>query len=163
MDSAHTLLILRHAKAEPAGPDDVARALTKRGRADAAAAGRWLARHGYQPDLVLCSPARRTRETFTEVAAALSATPEVRWPAQLYAASGTSLLALLTELEDRFSTVLLVGHNPSVSQLSAILDDAVGEEEPLRTATVAVHAVAGSWADCGPGRAKLVTRHTARA
>jgi phosphohistidine phosphatase len=74
MDSVtvRTLVILRHAKATPYRGDDsdVDRPLTARGRADATAAGHWLAAHDLRPDLVLCSPARRTRETWAAVGAA---------------------------------------------------------------------------------------------
>ena len=63
--SERTLVILRHAKAErPAELADADRPLTQRGHADAAAAGAWLAARGYRPDLVLCSPAKRTRQTW---------------------------------------------------------------------------------------------------
>ncbi|OZV80042.1 hypothetical protein CA850_15085 [Micromonospora echinospora] len=63
--SARTLVLLRHGKAErPEGIADWERALTERGHADAVAAGAWLARHGFRPDVVVCSPARRTRQTW---------------------------------------------------------------------------------------------------
>ncbi|GLY22625.1 histidine phosphatase family protein [Micromonospora sp. NBRC 101691] len=63
--TARTLVLLRHGKAErPEGIADRERALTERGHADAAAAGTWLARHGFLPDVVVCSPARRTRQTW---------------------------------------------------------------------------------------------------
>ncbi|XTZ13535.1 SixA phosphatase family protein [Micromonospora echinospora] len=63
--TARTLVLLRHGKAErPEGITDRERALTERGHADAAAAGAWLARHGFLPDVVVCSPARRTRQTW---------------------------------------------------------------------------------------------------
>ena len=74
MDSGHTLVVLRHAKAagEP-GVNDTQRPLTGRGRRDAGAAGRWLLAQGIRPDLVLCSSARRTRETWEQVSAAMGA------------------------------------------------------------------------------------------
>ncbi|MEV0324879.1 histidine phosphatase family protein [Micromonospora echinospora] len=63
--TARTLVLLRHGKAErPEGIADRERALTERGHVDAAAAGAWLARHGFRPDVVVCSPARRTRQTW---------------------------------------------------------------------------------------------------
>ena len=62
---ARRLVLLRHAKSD--WPDDVPdheRPLARRGRRDAPAAGRWLRKSGYVPDLVLCSTARRARETW---------------------------------------------------------------------------------------------------
>src|SRR4051812_21010657 len=83
-DFMRTLVLLRHAKAEhPAEGSDFDRRLTTRGLADATAAGAWLASSQLSPDLVLCSPATRTRETWSSVSAAL-ARPEVRFEQSLY-------------------------------------------------------------------------------
>ena len=67
------LMLLRHAKAELGGPGmtDFERPLAGRGRKAAARMGRYLAENGLAPDLVLCSPARRTRETWEIASAAL--------------------------------------------------------------------------------------------
>src|ERR1051326_8020454 len=69
---ARRLIVMRHAKAGelPGGPD-AERALTPRGRADAARAGQWLAEQGFVPDAVICSPARRARQTWRQVEAEL--------------------------------------------------------------------------------------------
>ena len=63
------LILLRHAHAEPgaAGQADFDRPLSSQGLAEAEAAGRWLADQGLVPDRVLCSPARRARETLEAV------------------------------------------------------------------------------------------------
>ena len=159
-----TLVILRHAKAaNPDGVDDPDRPLTSRGHADAAAAGAWIAHRGFLPDLVLCSPARRTRETWHGVALALSTAPKVRYGKDLYEASATSLLDALGRVGDDAVTVLLIGHNPAVSQLSILLDPDRADPEGLRTAGVAVHRFEGSWVECGPDVAGLAAAHTARA
>lgn len=156
-------MILRHAKA--ATPDavaDVDRPLTARGHADAAAAGAWLARRGLVPDLVLCSPSRRTRETWHDIASALTSAPRVRYEEDVYAASVHDLLDLVTGVTDAH-TVLLIGHNPSLSRLSALLDPDHADPDGLRTAAAAVHTVEGDWVDCGPGAAPLSRSHVARA
>src|SRR5262249_13960879 len=73
MTTSRTLVILRHAKAEaPNRAADLERSLTERGHADAGAAGAWLVARGYLPNLVICSPARRTRQTWHGVAVALA-------------------------------------------------------------------------------------------
>ena len=68
-----TLILLRHAHAEPAAPGqaDVDRPLSPEGLAEAEAAGRWLVEHALVPDRVLCSPARRARETLEAVLGAI--------------------------------------------------------------------------------------------
>lgn len=155
----HTLVIMRHAKA--AGPElmaDVDRPLTARGHADAAAAGPWLKRHGYQPGLVLCSPARRARETWQSLSIESAS---VMFDRRLYGGTALELLDVVAEVEDDIRVVLLIGHNPALSDLSALLDPAHGED--LRTSGIAVHAVDTSWARWGPGSAPIAETHTARA
>jgi phosphohistidine phosphatase len=162
-----TLVILRHAKAErPSGVADVDRPLTERGHADAAAAGVWLVSRGYAPDLVLCSPAKRTRQTWHGVAMALTGAgaPEVRYERALYADGVTKVLKLLRSVPDEAGTVLLIGHNPTVSMMSALLDrSGAGDSDGLRTSGIAVHELDGGWSDYAPGAAALVATGTARA
>jgi phosphohistidine phosphatase len=161
--STRTLVILRHAKAaNPEGVADRDRPLTPRGHADSAAAGAWLDHSGLVPDLVLCSPARRTRETWHGVALGLSSAPEVHYADALYGGSVRTLMAAVRETADDVSTVLLIGHNPALSDLSAAFDPEHADPDGLRTAGVAVHRWTGNWVDCGPGSAPLSKTHTAR-
>ena len=75
------LILLRHAHAEAAahGQDDIDRPLSRQGQAEAEAAGHWLKQHGYQPDRVVYSPARRTRETVEQVLAILGYLEQHGW------------------------------------------------------------------------------------
>jgi phosphohistidine phosphatase len=167
MTTTRTLVILRHAKAErPAGVADADRPLTDRGHADAGAAGAWLVARGYRPELVICSPARRTRQTWHGVAVAMAGdgSPEVRYEADAYAAGPAELLGLLRTVPVEVGTVLLIGHNPTMSMLSAALDPAgPAASDGLRTSGLAVHEPDAPWDALAPGRARLVTAHTARA
>jgi phosphohistidine phosphatase len=157
------VVILRHAKAaNPEGVADRDRPLTPRGHADAAAAGVWLDHSGLVPDLVLCSPSRRTRETWHGVALGLSSAPEVHYQDALYGGSAAALMAAIRGTADDVATVLLIGHNPALSELSAVFDPKHAEQDGLRTAGVAVHSWTGSWVDCGPDSARLSKTHTAR-
>jgi phosphohistidine phosphatase len=144
-----TLVLLRHAKADrPNGVADIDRPLTERGHADAASAGAWTAKHGYIPDLVLCSPSRRTRQTWHSVAVALAGagSPHVRYERPIFDGTAQDMLALLQSLDDE-RVVLVVGHNPTISQLSALLDAAGDvDSDGLRTAGVAVHRGKTEWA-----------------
>ncbi|HZN71979.1 MAG TPA: histidine phosphatase family protein [Micromonosporaceae bacterium] len=167
MSSGRTLVLLRHAKAErPDGQPDLDRSLTDRGYADAGAAGAWLATQGHVPDLVICSPAKRTRQTWHSVAVAMaeSTHPVVRYERAVYDGTARDLLELIRQAEDGTRTLLLIGHNPSVSDLSALLDPTGdADSDGLRTGGVAVHTVSGAWTDCGPRLAPLAATHTARA
>src|SRR5256885_142937 len=162
-----TLVILRHAKAErPAAVADEDRPLTQRGHADAAAAGAWLAARGYRPELVLCSPAKRTRQTWRGVAVALTGpgAPDVHFERALYYGSAEDALDLVRQVPATIGSVLLIGHNPTVSMLSGLLDRGTDRDsDGLRTSGIAVHAQDGDWAGYAPGSAPVIASHTARA
>lgn len=115
------LILLRHAHAEPAAPgqDDIDRPLSLRGQAEAEAAGRWLRDHGYLPDRIVASPARRARET-TEQVLALLGYVEQRQDPRIYEATPGTLMQVADEHRE-LSRLLLVGHNPGFEQLAALL------------------------------------------
>jgi phosphohistidine phosphatase len=161
-----TLVLLRHAKADrPPGVADLDRPLTARGHADAAAVGGWLARHGHRPDLVICSPSKRTRQTWHGIAVALAegAAPVVQYEDDAYDGGPGDLLSLARAAGEKVGTVLVIGHNPGISLLSAVLDpSAGGDSDGLRTSGLAVHRVSCRWSDLAAGSAALTDTHTAR-
>ena len=114
------LWLLRHAEAEPAsaGLTDFERPLTAAGRAQAAAAAAQLRQLDVRPDLMLASPALRASETALIVAQRLQCPAVVRYQPSLYQASAAQLLAALQGCEAGVSTLLLVAHNPGLSQLA---------------------------------------------
>jgi phosphohistidine phosphatase len=163
-DETRQLLLLRHAKS--AWPDvaDNERPLNDRGRRDAPAMGRWLQDGGYVPDLVLCSPTRRTRETWDLLSGELGGHPLVRYEQRIYEATALSLLHLLREAGGDHRTILLIGHNPGVAELAVgIAQMTDGPEagpldrarEKFPTAAVAVLDFKGEWADLIPGEARM--------
>jgi phosphohistidine phosphatase len=156
------LVLLRHAKsAWPEGVPDHDRPLAPRGRRDAPAMGRWLRAAGHVPDLVLCSTARRTRQTWELVQPALQATPPVRFEDQIYEASAATLLELVRGAPPAAKTVLVIGHAPGIPELALLLAGAAPAAvmERLRakfpTAAVAVLELTGRWGRLGPGTARL--------
>jgi len=114
------LIIFRHAHAlKPvAGQRDFDRALSERGRRDAALMGAALAEVGLIPQMALVSPALRTRQTWEQAASAFP-DAEVEYIASMYDAPATSLAQLVQDYEDRAGTIMLVGHNPGVHELAA--------------------------------------------
>jgi phosphohistidine phosphatase len=157
-------MLLRHAKSDWPDVADQARPLAKRGRHDAPAVGRWLAARGYLPDVVVCSTARRTRQTWELIAPELGGSPSVTFEPRAYDASALTLLYLARELPDRYRTALLIGHNPAISELASSLagppqDAPPAEAGPPRlsfpTAAVAVLEFAGDWPALAPGEARL--------
>ena len=130
----HTLYLLRHAKSSwsDATLVDHERPLSPRGRRDAKRIADHLLRLGIVPALVLCSTARRTRETLELVGRALDAAT-VSLESELYAASATTLLERLHAVPEEVGSVMLIGHNPGLEHL-ALLVASDGAERGRRRA-----------------------------
>lgn len=161
--TSHTLVLLRHGEAEPArsGRSDAERPLSREGRAQAQAAGAWLAANGLLPELVLCSPAQRTVQTWANLAGSAGPTtpsPTVGYEPRLYTQGVQTLLGLLAGVSDDLSTVLIIGHNPAISLASALLSPPF-DGQGLPTAGLAVHRSEASWADWVELGAPLVLRN----
>ena len=165
-DKTRQLMLLRHAKSDWPDVPDRDRPLAKRGRHDAPVVGRWLRDHGYLPEAVVCSVARRTRQTWDLVAPELGGSPSVTFEPRAYAASALTLLYLVRELPAAYRSVLLIGHNPGIAELAASLaGPPPGNGDPpspgLRfpTAAVAILEFPGDWAGLdpsAPGQARVV-------
>lgn len=150
----HELILLRHAEAEPTSADeeDRDRALSPHGEQEAQAAGRWLAAHGVRPERLLCSPARRARRTAELAAAALGHAPTMQLAEEIYDATPGELLALLDQHADTAS-VLLVGHNPGIERLVALLVE--GRSDDFRGMPPGGLAVLHLNGALEPGQARL--------
>lgn len=157
-----TLVVVRHAKADRyTGVDDVGRPLLPRGRDDARAAGAWLDAEGLTAGLIVTSPARRAAETTEGLLTAYGThPPSVVYEESVYDASLGDLLHVARGLDEDDDTVVLVGHNPSVS---ALVRELTGQSAQLRTCGIAVIGVDTTWADTAAGSCRLVTAATPRA
>jgi phosphohistidine phosphatase len=174
------IVLLRHAKAErPIGTPDFDRPLTARGHADAAAAGAWLAYVGQLPAVVICSPAKRTRQTWHGAALGMAepptravqsppgvahpaTAPVVRYETGVYDGRGEDLLEIVRTTDQDAESLLFIGHNPGISELSHLLDQVHADPAGLRTSGIAVHVATGGWADLAAGSAPIRAWHTAR-
>lgn len=133
------LILLRHAHADAAmtGQADLDRTLSAVGQAEAEAAGRWLLDHALVPDRVLCSPAVRTRQTL-EAVLAQTGYVEQRVEGRIYDAAPGGLISVLEEHRD-VRRLLLVGHNPGLEQVVALLHSGrSGEYRGMPPAGIAV-------------------------
>jgi phosphohistidine phosphatase len=117
------LLLLRHAKAERLQPGghDPDRVLAARGRGDAKTLGTYLARHAFIPDRVMVSTAARTRKTWTLLAAAMGLAPPVSFEERLYDASPKTILQAIKATGPDAGTLMVIGHNPGLQELAAML------------------------------------------
>ena len=155
------LMLLRHAKS--AWPDvaDHDRPLAGRGRRAAPAAGRWLRESGQVPDLVLCSTARRARETWQLAEEELCARPRTTFEPRVYGASAAELLELARQTPSGVRSLMIVGHEPTMSELTLALagDDRGSTLDRVRakfpTAAIAILAFTGSWPELGSRKAQL--------
>jgi phosphohistidine phosphatase len=129
------LLLLRHAKAEAArtGLPDVERALSAGGRANALEAAQCIAHAGLPIDVALSSPAVRARDTALIVATALDIASLLRFEPDMYPGTPGALLALLQRCEPQARSILMIGHNPGISELAQQLASG-GPALELRTA-----------------------------
>ncbi|GAA2666067.1 SixA phosphatase family protein [Streptomyces aculeolatus] len=156
-----SIVLLRHAKADWAQDSDHERPLAERGRADAPAAGDFLAAHDIDPDLTLCSSAKRTRETWKLVVGKLPRRPRTVYEERLYEASLGELIQVLNEVPDDVSTLLVIGHNPGMHGLAdALAGSAEGDtlsrlSRGFPTSGVAVVEFAGSWKSVEHGVGRL--------
>lgn len=153
--STRKLVLVRHAKAATGSPD-VQRPLAPRGVRDAAAIGQWLADRGLTPDRAVVSPARRTVQTWEIAAGHLGEVAPPHVDDLMYVNTVEDLLAVIHPTPDEVTTLLLVGHNPSMVELATILDDGSGDTDARAelsrgypTSGVAVFALSTSWGDVG--------------
>ena len=149
-----TLSLLRHAKSSWSNPTlpDRERPLATRGVTDAPLMGKAMAERGIDPDLVLCSSARRTRVTLELVLPELRVEPKVVYVDALYHASPEQMLKMLREIEPGANRVMMVGHNP---EIQAFALDVVGSgpkhfRDRLRTkyptaGLAVINFVSGLW------------------
>jgi phosphohistidine phosphatase len=161
MTEQRQLIVMRHAKAGelPGGPD-VERALRPRGHRNASAAGRWLADRGLIPDLVLCSHARRARQTWQYVGAELGGDPAVVNDPRLYEADAADLIEIFAETQPHVRSLMYVGHNPAAADL---VDFLTGSPIGFPTSAIAVIALTTAWSGlhaAGEGAGQLTASWT---
>jgi phosphohistidine phosphatase len=154
------LIVLRHAKAvHVAGMADRERPLTGRGERDAHRAGAALGDMGLAPDLVLCSPSVRTRQTAELALAEFAPAAPVHHERDIYLGHPDDLLELVRRTDADVRTLLLVGHNPGAHELVLDLTGAVEQDDPgFPPGAFAVIETATGWTDLWPGEGRAVTR-----
>lgn len=166
-----TLLLLRHAKSSWDDPalDDFDRPLAKRGREAAPRMAREMTRRGWLPDRALVSAALRTRQTWELVEAELPRAVPAVPDRSIYEAPAECILDAVRSTPAAVETLLVVGHNPGLEDLVALIaaaDSAPDAMEKVRrkfpTAGLARLSFAGAWADLGPGGARLTDFLTPR-
>jgi phosphohistidine phosphatase len=152
------LHLLRHAKSSWEEPwlADHDRPLAPRGRRAIAAMSRHLDEQRIEPELVLCSTARRARETLDGIEPAL-ARAAVSIEPELYGAAAAGLLARLHQVDPTVRSVMVIGHNPGLHDLALLLARPGTSQLDAKfpTGTLATLAISG-WTALEPGTAALI-------
>jgi phosphohistidine phosphatase len=145
---ARTLYLLRHASALPAASGDIDfdRALSEEGLAQCARLADHV--HDIRFDKIFCSPAQRTQETFRNVVK--SDAVELR--EEFYNAAAATLLRSIQSTEEAYEHVLVIAHNPGISDLARALGMSIARTFP--PGAFASFTVDGSWQDAGPETCK---------
>jgi phosphohistidine phosphatase len=166
-EQSRTLVLLRHAKsAYPDGVADHDRPLAPRGQREAGLAGDWLRANVPAIDGVLCSTAARARETLAHT----GIDAPVRYADRLYDAVPGTVIDEITHVDDHVAVLLVVAHEPTVSQVALGLAGADSSNTAaveristkFPTSAMAVLRLTGSWKDVELGSAELVDFHVPR-
>ena len=148
-----TLFLMRHAKSSwnNTNLSDFERPLNERGLRAAPHIGKIMFERQLQPELIVSSPADRAKQTAQLIKETVPTAGEIQFDKRIYEASVPTLLQILSETDEQFESVMLVGHNPGFENLLMIL---TGELHPMPTAALAVIDLSiNNWreinADCG--------------
>lgn len=154
-----TLLVLRHAKSSWSNQNmsDFERPLNGRGRQDAPRMGRWIKQQDMTPELIVTSAAERALTTAELVALDSGYDAELRVTRQFYLASPGAYIAALRTLDDSYTRVMVVGHNPGMEDLVEAL---TGLATGMPTAAVAcIELPITSWAALKPDESGRLRHH----
>ncbi|MDR2081655.1 MAG: histidine phosphatase family protein [Campylobacteraceae bacterium] len=118
-----TIYFIRHAKSDwGVKCDDFDRSLNKRGEKDAPFMAERLKKYGVKPDIVISSPAKRALSTAKIIVDELKLSENrLKTDINLYLTSPQEYLRLIRKIDDKYSAVFIVGHNPAITEICEIL------------------------------------------
>ena len=161
-NNRRTLVLVRHGKSSwDLDVDDHARPRSARGRRDAEAIGRFLSERSLRPDLVYCSTATRTRQTWECAMAGGATATEVQYRREIYQAWVPELMKLIRNAPEAINTLLVLGHAPGIPDLVEYVcvrtqsSDWAQLDSKFPTSGLAVVNVPGPWTELGKARAEL--------
>ena len=154
---------MRHAKsAWPTGTgNDFERPLTDRGNKAASRIGGWIQEHDWLPDQIICSPAKRVKQTVDHLCQQIGMDSRtVEYDKRIYEADQSRLMTVLRETNSATAQLLMVGHTPAFSDLLNFLcSDSThpAADRLMPTATLAIIALKTTWLDLDQGSGELVS------
>ncbi len=141
------LYLMRHAKSSWKNKDleDYQRPLNKRGKRDASFMGKVLKKRGVFFDIIISSSAKRAYQSAKRVAKEIGYDKKILKDKKLYLISFEEFLDYIKNLDDKYKSVLIIGHNPDISKLFSYL---TGKESKMPTAAVGALKFKGDrWRD----------------
>jgi phosphohistidine phosphatase len=153
------LTLMRHGDAQWKDPEvaDFARPLNRRGSSEAEAMGRRLAELALIPDLIIASPARRAQQTAEILARELAVPPRsIHFEEALYLAGAQEILRLARTVGPRVPHLMIVGHNPGISELAQLLAPSADVGGLATAAICTITFDTGQWSGVGPSVARDV-------
>jgi len=117
------LLILRHAKSDWSQPytSDYDRPLNERGKKDAPLIGEEIFRRKIVPQIILSSTAKRAKRTAEKVSQSFNYQGKIVWMEKFYFGDEDDIIKALQTIESQYERVMIVGHNPTLENLVALL------------------------------------------
>lgn len=152
------LLLIRHAKSswEDLTLEDFLRPLNKRGLKDAPFMAKLLKKKEIKADLLICSPSIRTKLTSEFFIKELNFKNEIIFEKAIYEAPYENLLEVLQKIDDRYKTIILIGHNPGLCDLTNFLCEEYFENIPT-CAIVEIDFNTKSWNEISKQNSKLIS------
>jgi phosphohistidine phosphatase len=149
-----TVYLIRHAKSswDDTVLSDFERPLNNRGRLDAPRMAALLHQRGAAPQLIICSSARRTTETAMYFAQEFAISPGlVQQEHALYDSTTAAYMDVLCSVPQDISSVILIGHNPTITRLANILSHNSQIDDMPTCAVACLHfEQAETWIDIRP-------------
>lgn len=150
--------IIRHAKSSwsDLSLDDFDRPLKKRGKEDIKVISKWLKKRGIKPDIVISSPAKRAKKTLKTLEEILNIDKDViKFDKGIYEAHVQYLVDMLSKLDDRYGSVFIIGHNPSLNELAEHLSDTIITNIPT-SGVVAIELDIDKWNEIKNKKGKIL-------
>lgn len=155
-DVIKTLYLIRHAKSDWSNGElsDFERGLKKRGLSDLKAMGSYLALQNTKPDLILSSASLRTQLTADGLARKIKYTGPIQYMDELYITRPEMIINVLSLQEDKYKTIFLVGHNPSITELAKKFQTESFTKFPT-LGILAINLEIDSWKDIGNAKGEI--------
>ena len=150
------LFLVRHAKSswKDLSLDDFNRPLKKRGKFDANLMADILNKKGYDIDLIISSPAKRTMETAKIISNKIGYNSEILYNKNIYEASVETLINIIKDIKNNFNNVIVVGHNPGLTNLANhLLKESIYN---IPTCGIVAVKINGDWSELNSDNCEMI-------